>query len=155
MVIRKATAADIESLIQLRLLYLAEHFGDISETKTQICAQLKGYMDDHISRDFIAFLAEEDSGIIACLFLIVQEKPANPRFPNGKTGLILNVFTDKSYRRRGAASNLLGAAIDEAKRLGLSILELTATDAGELLYKKFGFQGKDASKEMLLVVNKP
>ncbi len=153
MLIRHAKAEDIDGLIQLRLDYLTAHFRDISETREQICAQLKGYFEAHLSRDFFAFLAEEDSRTIGCLFLIVQEKPANPRFPGGRTGLLLNVFTYPDYRRRGVAGSLLSKAIDEGKSIGLSYIELTATEEGAPLYKKFGFEKKETDKEMILVIN--
>ena len=153
MLIRQAAANDIDGLIQLRMDYLAAHFGDISETREQICAQLKGYFAAHLSRDFLAFLAEENGRPIACAFLVVQEKPANPRFPGGRTGLLLNVFTYAAYRRRGVASRLLSAVIDEARKNGLSSIELTATEAGAPLYEKFGFEQKETGKEMILVIN--
>ncbi len=154
MVIRKATAEDIDVLIELRLLYLAEHFGDILKTEQQISGQLAGYFAAHLSRDFEAFLAEEHNRPIACAFLVVQEKPANPRFPGGKTGLVLNVYTRSEYRRRGTAGSLLSALIKEAESLGLSYIELTSTEAGEPLYKSFGFEQKDTNQEMILVLNK-
>ena len=153
MIIRQATADDIDGLIQLRIDYLAAQFKDISETIEQICAQLKDYFEEHLSRDFFAFLAKENGRTIGCLFLVVQEKPANPRFPGGRTGLLLNVFTYPAYRRRGVAGSLLSTAIEEAKKIGLSYIELTATEAGVPLYEKFGFEKKEADKEMILVFN--
>jgi ribosomal protein S18 acetylase RimI-like enzyme len=152
MEIRKATTNDIDDLIQLRMQYLTEHFGDISNTQEQICIQLASYFHAHLALDFIAFLAEEDGGPMACAFLVTQEKPANPRFPTGKTGLLLNVYTHVAYRRKGAAGGLLGAVIEEARQLGLSYIELTATEMGQRLYEKAGFINKDSSQEMLLVL---
>lgn len=152
MLIRKANEKDTDELILLRLRYLSEHFGDISNTKQQIVQQLEGYIKVHLSRDFIAFLAEQDGQIVACAYLVVQEKPANPRFPSGKTGLLLNVYTHEAYRRQGAASRLLSAVIEEARLLGLSFIELTSTQAGEPLYRKFGFVNKDNCHEMMLVI---
>ncbi len=154
LVARKATADDIERLIRLRLQYLAEHFGDISDTKQQIVGQLNVYFKAHLGRDFIAFLAEDSGLPVACAFLVVQEKSANPRFPGGRTGLLLNVYTLADYRRMGAASLLLSAVIEEGGRLALSYIELSATEAGEPLYRKFGFEKKDSSHEMMLVINR-
>lgn len=152
MTIREATITDTDTLIQLRLLYLTEHFGDIGDTEKQIKQQLSAYIPAHLSKDFSVFLAEENGEIVACAFLVLQEKPANPRFPTGKTGLLLNVYTKPSFRRRGVADALLKAVIEEARRLNLSFIELTATEAGEKLYLNNGFQYKDTAREMMLVL---
>ena len=152
MIIRKATISDIDTLIKLRLFYLTEHFGDIGETEKQIVDTLNEYYSAHLQKDFSAFLAEENGSIIACAFLIVQEKPANPRFPTGKTGLLLNVYTKPDFRRRGIADALIKVVIKEARQLNLSYIELTATEAGEKLYLNNCFQYKEAAREMMLVL---
>lgn len=72
-------------------------------------------------------------------YLVISEKPANPVYPNGLTGLILNVLTYPPYRRRGITTRLLEALIEEARRSGVSCLELSATEDGRLLYEKLGF----------------
>lgn len=152
MLIRKADESDQAQLIALRTEYLTEHFGRLARRET-IVAQLAAYYEAHLNRDFFAFLAEEGGNVIACAFLVVQEKPANPRFISGKTGLLLNVYTREPYRRRGAATRLLEAVIEQAEKDGLSSIELTATEAGEPLYRKLGFADRDAGKEMTLVLS--
>ena len=147
MIIRKATISDIDTLIKLRLFYLTEHFGDIGETEKQIVDTLNEYYSAHLQKDFSAFLAEENGSI-----MIVQEKPANPRFPTGKTGLLLNVYTKPEFRRRGIADALIKVVIKEARQLNLSYIELTATEAGEKLYLNNCFQYKEAAREMMLVL---
>lgn len=141
MTYRKATASDLNVLIQLRLDYLAEDRGVLSETeKSAVAAQLGEYFPKHIGNDFFAFLAEAGGDIAAVAFLVIAEMPANPSFITGKTGTVMNVLTYPQYRRQGIAMQLLECLIEEAKTWGLSYVKLSATEAGRPLYEKLGFE---------------
>jgi ribosomal protein S18 acetylase RimI-like enzyme len=140
MIFRKATAEDIEALIQIRLAYLIEDYGEVTEDQIErLRLQLSCYYADHIGKDFIAYLALDKENIVSSVFLVIIEKPSNPSFISGKVGNILNVYTKPEYRCQGLAGRLLTQAIEEAKQLELSYLELKATKAGYSLYKKLGF----------------
>ena len=76
--------------------------------------------------------------------MVVVEKPANPTFISGKIGNILNVYTKIEYRKKGIAGNLLKLAINEAREMKLSYLELKSTEAGFNLYKELGFEEDDS-----------
>ena len=144
---RKAGKNDIELLIKLRLDYLNDDRGELSEQdKSAVAAQLKEYYPKHLGTDFIAYIAETDGNIIATAFLAIKEVPANPAFITGKTGTVLNVFTYPEYRRKGIATELLKRLIEEAKAQNLSYIELSATESGKPLYEKLGFQTKQPSK---------
>lgn len=138
--IRKATIDDIEILIKLRLDYLIADRGILSsEEEIAIRSQLTTYFTRHINHDFIAIVAEKDSNVLATAFLAIVEKPANPTFITGKTGTLLNVLTYPEYRRMGIASKVISKIIDEAKQLGVSSIDLSATQDGKPLYEKLGF----------------
>jgi N-acetylglutamate synthase and related acetyltransferases len=140
-VIRKAGINDINELIKIRIAYLKEDYGNISlEQIEQLKKQLKEYYANHIDRDMIAYIAEENSEIISSVFLVVIEKPANPTFISGKIGNILNVYTKTEYRKKGIAGQLLKLAINDAREMKLSFLELKSTKAGYNLYKELGFE---------------
>ena len=141
MEIRKASVDDIHTLIELRLDYLREDNGTITEEQEQtIQNNLCEYLPKHLADgDFIAFLAEENNIVVSCAYLVIQEKPPNLQFVSGKTGLILNVLTYPEHRRKGYAFGVLTALIQEAKSLGVCQLELSATTDGKPLYEKLGF----------------
>lgn len=75
--------------------------------------------------------------------MLVIEKSANPSFLTGKTGTILNVYTKSTYRRQGMAGTKM--AIEHARQMNLSLLELKATADGLPLYTDIGF-APEASK---------
>lgn len=146
----KAGAEHIASLTDIRMKYLTEDLGEAAAAKeTEIRRNLPEYFKAHLGRDMLAYLAKEDGKIIASAFLVVSEKPANPSFPRGRTGTVMNVYTEKEYRRQGTASALMKMLIADAKRLELDYLELKATEEGYPLYRSLGFaEAHSAYKEM-------
>ena len=145
--LRMATSADLEDLVKIRFAYFeADHFCISPAQREQLAAQLGPYFKTHLNRDFFAALAEDEVTLAAAAFLAVAEKPANPNFPTGKTGTVLNVFTYPAYRRRGYATAAMNALIDVAKQQDLSYLELSASQSGKPLYQKLGFEERDFAK---------
>ncbi|KJF26882.1 hypothetical protein TZ02_10815 [Clostridium aceticum] len=149
---RKATFDDIDILIKLRIDYLLADRGNLTEDEeSTIRSQLTAYYVKHINHDFIAILAEIENKVVSTAFLVISEKPANPTFITGKTGTLLNVLTYPEYRRMGVAGKVIYRIIDEAKQLGLSSIDLSATQDGKGLYEKLGFtEGKSKYTSMKL-----
>ena len=61
-------------------------------------------------------------------------------FITGITGTLLNVLTYPEHRRKGIATKVIGKIIDEAKKVGVSHINLSATSDGKYLYEKMGFK---------------
>lgn len=141
MIIDKASDKDIEELVGLRLAYLQEDMGTVSEQDMQ-CLQmtLPQYFRNHLNRDLLVYIAREAEEIVACAFLLIVEKPMSPAFLTGKTGTVLNVYTKPEYRKKGYARQLMNELLLEAKEKGLSVVELKATEDGYHLYKSIGFE---------------
>lgn len=137
---RKAVKSDISQLIEMRLAYLKEDYGFLSEEQIiKIKNSLPVYYRNHLEKDLMIYVAEESSEIIATVFLLVIEKPANPSFITGKTGAVLNVYTKSQYRRQGIGRKLMNMMLNDADKMNLSYVELQATDMGKGLYEKIGF----------------
>jgi GNAT superfamily N-acetyltransferase len=140
LVFRRAAIEDINVLVQLRIDYLVDDRGYLTdEEKILIIEQLKHYYERHINKDFIAVLAEDNGFVLSTAFLVVTEKPANPSFITGVTGTILNVFTYPEYRRKGIATKVISLLLEEGKKINISSFELFATEKGKPLYEKLGF----------------
>ena len=58
----------------------------------------------------------------------------------GKTGTVLNVYTRPEHRKKGYGKQLMNALLEGAKAMGLSVVELKATEDGYHLYKSVGFE---------------
>ena len=140
MEVTMAGPADAEHLTGLRMEYLAEDLGPLSSIEAEaLRARLPDYFHRHLGTDLFCPVIREGSGIAACAFLLVEEKPMSPAFPNGKTGVLLNVYTRPDFRRRGYAAAVLREVLAAARRLQLCRIELKATDAGYSLYRSLGF----------------
>lgn len=137
----KAGTNDIDKLIKLRLDFLRMEKGEFSSAvENDLQTQLQTYFSTHIPLgDFLAMLAEVDGEIASAAFLVLQNRPASPTFMTGINGTLLNVLTYPPYRRKGIARQVIGALVEEGKRLGVSSIDLMATEDGKGLYKTLGF----------------
>ncbi|MBR1584253.1 MAG: GNAT family N-acetyltransferase [Clostridia bacterium] len=145
MPIEKADRADIPALVDLRLAYLREDRGGLDAGDAQAVAdRLPAYFAAHLGKDLCCYIKREGSEIVSCAFLLTVEKPMSPAFPNGKTGVVLNVYTKRPFRRRGYAKRILEALIADAQAMDISPIELKATEAGYPLYRAVGFRDDDS-----------
>lgn len=151
-----ATADDVKQLVDLRLAYLADDFGELPDDVTVgVRAQLPGYFTRHLNQDLLVYVARETitNEIVSCVWLLVVEKPASLAFPNGLTGQLLNVYTMPFYRRRGIAAKLVELMLQGARDRGLHRVDLKATEMGKPLYAQAGFlevTGGHAAMELVL-----
>ena len=138
--VKKADLSDIDELVRLRIDYLTEDYGSLTDIQIEkIRNQLPEYFKNHLNKDLFVYIMKSEK-IISCCFLLVSEKPANPSFIHGKTGTVMNVYTLPEYRRKGIAGNIMKFLIADAEKMGLDFIELKSTDDGYNLYKSIGFK---------------
>lgn len=143
--VERANATDADELVELRVAYLTEDNGELDgDDEAAIRDGLPSYYGAHLGRDLHAYIVREEGRIASCAFLIVVEKPMSPAFMSGRTGIVLNVYTRPDCRRRGYARQVMQALLDDADTLGLSVVELQATDDGYPLYLSVGFKDDES-----------
>lgn len=153
MIFDKATIEDIGVLTDLRIAYLNEDLGVISNENLELMqASLPSYYEKHLNKDLMAYVARDEMDIVSCAFLLIVEKPMSPSFFTGKTGTVLNVYTKPNYRKKGYAKKLITTMLEDAKAEGLSIIELKATEDGYSLYKSVGFEDVVAKYHNMKIV---
>jgi GNAT superfamily N-acetyltransferase len=102
------------------------------------------------SGDYLGWLVSQrdvPQEIIAGAGIIMREVPPFPiRHKNGeimiaegRQGLIVNVFTEPEWRRRGLAKLLMKTIIAWSREQNLDGLVLHASDDGRALYEQLGF----------------
>jgi GNAT superfamily N-acetyltransferase len=79
--------------------------------------------------------------------VLLSPWPANPHDPCSERAVILNVYTEPRFRRRGVARQVMTAILEWIKAYGLRGVNLHASDEGRHLYEKLGFE---ATNEMRL-----
>jgi GNAT superfamily N-acetyltransferase len=110
------------------------------EEEEAIHNQLQVYFPKHLkSGSFMAMIAWQDEKPVSAAFLLIQERPANPSFLTGITGILVNVITYPEYRKRGMATRVIKALIKEAKKANVISIDLAATEDGKGVYEKLGF----------------
>lgn len=101
MIFDKATKKDIGVLTELRIAYLNEDLGVVSDENLKLMqATLPSYYEKHLNKDLMVYVARDEMDIVSCAFLLIVEKPMSPSFITGKTGTVLNVYTKPDYRKR-------------------------------------------------------
>jgi len=140
MIVEYATMTDIEQLTDLRVAYLKEDYGQLSEdTIRKLRQDLPGYFQKNLNRNIFCYLIKDNGQAIACAFLLIVEKPMSPAFITGRTGTVLNVYTSPAYRHRGYAKMLMKKLLSDAVEKQLSVVELKSTEDGYHLYQSIGF----------------
>lgn len=135
-----AKTADIAALTELRLAYLEEDHGKLSEDESEIIRRdLPEYFGRNLNQNLFCYLIREQEEIAACAFLLVIEKPMSPAFITGKTGTVLNVYTKPVYRHKGYARQIMERLLADAAGKNLSVVELKSTEDGYRLYQSVGF----------------
>lgn len=153
MIFDKATKKDIDALTELRISYLQEDLGVISDENLELMqATLPSYYEKHLNKDLIVYVTRDEMDIVSCAFLLIVEKPMSPSFITGKTGTVLNVYTKSEYRKRGYAKKLITMMLEDAKAEGVSVIELKATENGYSLYKSVGFEDVVAKYHNMKIV---
>ena len=100
--------------------------------------------------DYVGWLAAPVAAphtIVAGAGIFLRDSLPSPRKMNGQTvgvttgklGLVINVFTETEWRRRGLGVLLMQQVIAWSREQRLDRLILHASDAGRPLYEKMGF----------------
>ncbi|MCL2300006.1 MAG: GNAT family N-acetyltransferase [Firmicutes bacterium] len=96
------------------------------------------------------WVMEEQGEIIATGGVCFYALPPTYRNPTGRTAYVTNMYTENQYRRRGIATELLHAAIAEAKARGYGAVRLHASEDGKSIYRKAGFMNTDGYMAMMI-----
>lgn len=145
MVFDQASRDDIDELIRMRLAYMKDDFGSVSDDEEAgMRKQLPDYFNRKLGNDLIAFVARDDKRIVSVAYLLIVEMPANSILLNGLYGDVLSVYTAPEYRGQGLCSQLIQNLIQYGRDRGLGRIDLMATDEGYPIYKKAGFVDKEA-----------
>ncbi len=139
MIIRKASRVDAEILTQNRTAFVSDSIG--RPVDDVFIERIRAYFTAHLEDgSLLCYLAEDDKKLVAACVLCVYRVIPRPTCPHGVLGLLVNVNTQKEYRRQGIAKEMLTALFAEAKRMGVEQIELDYTEDGFPLYQSLGFK---------------
>ncbi|HEY6224560.1 MAG TPA: GNAT family N-acetyltransferase [Gemmatimonadales bacterium] len=148
--VRLATAADAPTLARHR----AEMFrdmGDLPDDRhyaTLLAAAEREIAAWLASGDYVGFVASPQGHpgeIVAGAGIQIRKLLPRP-LPNGRgirlspEAIVLNVFTERAWRRRGVAARLMDHVIGWARTNSMASLVLHASPDGRPLYERLGFE---------------
>ncbi|MBL1224467.1 GNAT family N-acetyltransferase [Enterococcus sp. BWR-S5] len=137
--LRRSTHTDNAQLARLRRRFFEENHMFTEEEQRLFEEQTRAFLAEHLDDTLISWHAEKDNQLVAVAFLEIAERLPHPERKHGRTGTILNVYTEQEYRNQGIAGKLVQQLLDEAVKLQLDKVELLATALGYPVYKKLGF----------------
>ena len=134
---RVTSKDDIELLMQSRLEMLREvnHLPTDYIFDEELVEKSREYFQNANQTTVLAIA----KSVIGCATLCYVDMMPTFSHPTGKRAHLMNVYTNKQYRRQGIAAQMLSMLIDEAREKGVTEISLDATESGRPLYKKFGF----------------
>lgn len=147
--VRPATAADAPVLARHR----AAMFRDMGSLHEDHFAALAAAAERDLtawlaSGEYVGFVASprgRPDDIVAgagiqIRKLLPRPLPSGAGVLIGPEAIVLNVFTERAWRRRGVAERLMQYLIDWARSHGMARLVLHASPEGRRLYEKLGFE---------------
>ena len=134
---RKLEEKDLETFIRMRITQLREE--GATEDLDLVPALMDYYHRHMADGTFVSWLAVDGDQIVGTSGMSFVEKPPYFGCPTGRVGLLSSMYTDRAYRRRGIAKELLRRVVEEAREYGCGSVQITASDMGVLLYTDFGF----------------
>ncbi|PYO40960.1 MAG: N-acetyltransferase [Gemmatimonadetes bacterium] len=130
----------------------AEMFRDMGELPDDLYGTLVEAATAYFARavpdgSYVAWVAQAPEGRdeiiggagLQLRVLLPRPHPRGTRLLHGPQGLIMNVFTERPWRRRGVAAALMREVLGWCQASGVESIVLHASGAGRPLYEKLGF----------------
>jgi GNAT superfamily N-acetyltransferase len=142
--IRRASLADVEALVQLRLALQLESGHLTQDTMvTALTQATHQYLMEALPKEtFIAWVAEAEGKIVASSGLIFFQKPPSENNLSGLEAYIMNMYTLPPWRGQGIATGLLHELMQFVKQTRAHRIWMYATQDGKPIYEKAGFVPK-------------
>jgi GNAT superfamily N-acetyltransferase len=150
---RKATLADLDELVRLRIEFLKEV--QKAETRQyseeELKTSLRAYLSESMQNDvFVAWLAIVNDEIVATSGLCFFQITPGFTLIDGKIAYILNIYTLPRWRGKGVGKQVFDHILQEAIARGYKRISLHASDDGRPVYEKFGFRATHDEMELRL-----
>ena len=138
----KATAADLDEILDVRLKVLREvnHLPEDIDLQS-VKENSYGYFSEGFLKGaFVMYLARLNTKIIGIGGISFYTVMPTYHNPTGKKAYIMNMYTEKAYRGRGIGRSILEMLIEEAKRRGVFEVTLEAVKDAKPFYQMCGFE---------------
>jgi ribosomal protein S18 acetylase RimI-like enzyme len=144
---RTATASDAGLIAAHRHAMFAEMRRSDESTLAEMTANFEPWVAGMIAAGkYVGWIVEDSATPVASAGFFELEWQPHPLDPAAQhRGYLLNFWVDPAYRGRGLARSLVRESLAEARRRGIRVVALHASDAGRSVYEAMGFR---ATNEM-------
>jgi len=145
-VVRQAGIDDIPVLARHRAAMFRD-MGHLPPDQEQPLADATAtYLREALPRgDYLAWVAEGAPAMIVggagvqLRRILPRPRPAEPDLELGPEAIVLNVYVEPAWRRRGIAEALMRTLLGALAARGIRRIVLHASDEGRRLYERLGF----------------
>ena len=140
--LRKATVADVDAILrQRRGMYIDMGIAD-EEALATMMATCRPFLAAQIKEEnYHEWLVENDAKeIVAGGGIFLYDCLSTPTDPLIRRPLIMNVYTEPAYRRKGIARTLMDTMIAWCREQKFTSVVLHASNDGRPLYESLGFK---------------
>lgn len=150
--IRRATAEDIEALVEMRLALQREIGALFGDAPLDGAAEAnRRYLRWALPLGkLMAWVAEAEGRLVACGGMVLYSRMPGAHGLATQEAYIMNMYTDPDFRRMGIAYELLKRMIQLARGAGARRVWLRATPMGKPVYEKAGFQPMESAMQLKL-----
>ena len=147
---RKATTDDLDILTKTRIEVLRAANGlDDNTNMSRVEKETRAYYENALANDrhtaYLVFDGDVFIGAGGISYYTVMPTFHNP---TGRKAYIMNMYTRPDHRRMGIATKTLDLLIQDAKKRGVTVISLEATDMGRKLYERYGFVSMNSEMEL-------
>ena len=110
--------------------------------------------DYFLNGDQTTVLVLDEGKVIGCASMSYMWIMPTFSHPTGKRAHLMNVYTNKDYRRQGIARKMVNMLIDDARSKGVTEISLDATESGRPLYESLGFADNNTCMNIVFEADK-
>ena len=142
LIIREATTSDVPILLRHRRLM----WWDMGQRDESALDRMERAATEYFSQavpqgSYRGFLAVDSSGkVLGGGGIVISPWPGLLGQLQPKRAMILNLYVEREYRRRGIAEALMREMIAWCRDDGFSSVALHASEEGRALYERLGFK---------------
>ena len=138
--IREGTVADIPEIARQRRRMCEDMNYSDDRTLSKMTVLTADYLRKAIpDGSFRSWLACDDGRVVAGGAVVISPWPSHAYDLQCRRVMILNVYTEPDYRRRGVARQVMETIIAWCKQQGFARVTLHASEQGRHLYESLGF----------------
>lgn len=138
---RRATVDDVDTILRQRCAMFEDMQVSTAEAIAKMAEKYPIWLKPRlINGEYQGYFAMQEALICAGLGVWFRQWQPSVTGTDEDYAYLLNVYTEKEFRKQGIAKRLVAFALEQCRTQGIKSFKLHASDAGRPLYEKLGFR---------------